>query len=93
MTEKAGQLGSSRRKVLLSLTGAAALAGGGLLFGGGDAAQAQTKVSKEQAQYQDSPKDGHQCDGCSFFEKPNACKVVEGDISPEGWCALWNKAA
>jgi hypothetical protein len=92
MTEKAGQIGPSRRKVLLSLTGAA-LAGGGVLLSRGRTARAQAKVSKEQVQYQDTPKDGRQCDGCSFFEKPNACKAVEGEISPQGWCAIWNPAA
>ena len=32
------------------------------------AARAQQKVSKELAQYQDSPKDDHKCSECSFFE-------------------------
>jgi len=21
-----------------------------------------------------------------LFEKPNACKVVAGEVSPDGWC-------
>jgi hypothetical protein len=91
MTQKAGQLCPSRRKLLLSAAWAAALAGGGVLFGG-KAVQAQQKVSKEQVQYQDSPKDGHKCSECIFFVEPNACKTVEGDISPDGWCQLWTKA-
>jgi len=62
-----------------------------MLFGG--TARAQQKISKELAQYQDSPKDDHKCAECTFFEKPNACTAVEGDISPDGWCQLWNKAA
>jgi len=41
--------------------------------------------------YQDSPKDGKQCDGCKLFIAPNACKTVDGAISPQGWCALWVK--
>jgi hypothetical protein len=77
----------------LSLFWAAAAANAATLFGGSHAVRAQQKVSKELAKYQDSPKDDQKCSDCSFFEKPNACKAVEGDISPEGWCQLWNKAA
>ena len=32
------------------------------------------------------------CKGCKLFEPPNACKSVEGVISPNGWCKLWIKA-
>ena len=90
-SETAETHGPSRRKMLLSLFWTAAAANAATLFGGG-AVRAQQKVSKELAQYQDSPKDGHKCAECSFFEKPNACKAVEGDISPDGWCQLWNQA-
>ena len=91
--ETAETHGPSRRNLLLSLFWTAALANAATLFGGGLEVRAQQKVSKELAQYQDSPKDGQKCAECSFFEKPNACKAVDGDISPEGWCQLWNKAA
>ena len=89
MTEKAGQPTPSRRKLLLSLTWATALAGTGMLFGGGETVQAQQKVSKDQAKYQDQPKGEQKCANCNFFVEPNACETVEGDISPEGWCQLW----
>jgi hypothetical protein len=23
---------------------------------------------------------------CTLFERPNACKVVEGEVSKDGWC-------
>jgi hypothetical protein len=90
MTQKAGQLCPSRRKLLLSMA-TAALAGG-LIFDGRKTVRAQQKVSKEIAKYQDSPKDGHKCSECTFFEPPKSCKAVEGDISPDGWCQLWTKA-
>lgn len=54
-----------------------------------DRATAQSKVSKETAKYQDSPKDGNKCSGCQFFQDPDACQLVEGPISPDGWCALY----
>ncbi|MGR9087755.1 MAG: high-potential iron-sulfur protein [Gammaproteobacteria bacterium] len=47
------------------------------------------KISKVQAQYQNQPKDDQKCGNCMHFIGPNACMVVEGDISPEGWCSLW----
>jgi hypothetical protein len=36
--------------------------------------------------YQDSPKGIQMCATCTLFEVPRSCKVVEGDISPNGWC-------
>jgi hypothetical protein len=44
------------------------------------------KLSKAQAQYQDSPKGIAMCSTCTLFVAPHACKVVDGDISPSGWC-------
>jgi hypothetical protein len=55
----------------------------------GSQAAAQQKVSQELAKYQATPKDKQRCDGCASFQAPNACKVVEGDISPSGWCQLF----
>lgn len=49
------------------------------------------KASKADAKYQDTPKDGQKCSACVYFQAPRACGVVEGDISPEGWCAMFNK--
>jgi hypothetical protein len=49
-------------------------------------AQAQQKMSKQEAEYQDSPKDIRMCATCTLFEAPKSCKVVEGDVSPNGWC-------
>lgn len=52
-------------------------------------ARAQAKVSKEAVDYQDHPKGGERCDNCTFFDPPDACALVEGRISPQGWCRLW----
>jgi len=49
-------------------------------------ALAAEKMSKAEAEYQDSPKDIRMCATCTLFEPPRACKVVEGDVSPTGWC-------
>jgi hypothetical protein len=47
---------------------------------------ARDKLSKQEAEYQDSPKDIRMCATCTLFEPPKSCKVVEGDVSPDGWC-------
>lgn len=49
------------------------------------------KVSKAQAKYQDKPKDKQQCAVCSNFVAPNSCNLVEGKISPNGWCSLFTQ--
>ena len=49
-------------------------------------ARAQDKIAQAQVQYQTTPKDGNKCSACVNFEAPNACKIVAGNISPEGWC-------
>jgi len=53
----------------------------------------QQKVPKETMKYQDKPNGSMQCDNCSQFVAPNSCKVVEGTISPSGYCIAWVKKA
>ena len=81
-----------RRRVLLM-----ALAGATLPFA--RAAAQQVKATKQAAQYQATPKDGHMCSQCQFYlaagSQPGAgmmgatCKVVEGAVSPMGWCQFF----
>ena len=70
-----------------------ALLGVGLAAAGGAicarAAAQQPKISKDQAKYQDKPKDQQRCDGCAHFLAPDSCKLVEGKINPSGWCTLY----
>ncbi len=50
------------------------------------------KVPQQAVQYQTEPKNGQKCDGClHFIAASNSCKLVEGQISPDGWCTLWTK--
>jgi hypothetical protein len=49
-------------------------------------AEASEKMTRQQAEYQDKPSGIYSCAMCTLFEKPNACKVVEGEISKDGWC-------
>jgi hypothetical protein len=54
-------------------------------------AVAQEKMSQADAKYQGTPKGDQRCDGCMLFQPPNACKVVQGEISLSGWCQLFVK--
>lgn len=55
---------------------------------------APAKVSQASVQYQTQPKGEQKCANCMhFIAESNTCKLVEGNISPEGWCTLWAKAA
>lgn len=52
------------------------------------------KLSKADARYQDSPSGDASCRNClHFLADSNTCKVVEGQVSPDGWCSLWAKSA
>ena len=55
---------------------------------------ATKKVAPASVQYQTQPKGEQKCGGCvHFIAESNACKLVDGQISPEGWCSLWAKKA
>jgi len=55
---------------------------------------AAAKVSQASVQYQTQPKGDQKCSLCQhFIAESNTCKLVEGQISPEGWCTLWAKKA
>jgi hypothetical protein len=51
---------------------------------------AQQKMSPADAEYQDKPKSGLTCAACSLFRPPRSCEVVQGDISPNGWCKFFD---
>jgi len=52
-------------------------------------AGAQQKISQADAKYQPQPKGPQRCDNCVNFQPPDACKFVQGAISPSGWCQLY----
>jgi hypothetical protein len=49
-------------------------------------AESADKMTRQQAQYQDTPNGIYSCGLCTLFERPNGCKVVEGEVSRDGWC-------
>jgi High potential iron-sulfur protein len=80
----------SRRDLL---KGVAVLAGAAVMR----RAQAQAKAPKAAMKYQDQPKGDAECSNCLQWipgKSPTAmgaCKVVEGPISPKGWCLAYVK--
>ncbi len=88
----------SRRKMLQS----SVLTLGALIASGTAARRALAntapKATKSAFQYQDKPKDGKKCVNCTLYiaaakaGAPGQCKVVEGDISPDGWCIAYVEA-
>jgi hypothetical protein len=77
----------SRRQMLRS---AAMTAGGvAVLFAAGSPAEA--KMSFQASGYQATPKGDQNCAGCSLFKSPSSCILVDGNISPNGWCRFYRK--
>ena len=73
---------TSRRNVMRAFAGGVSA---GLLPRIAPAA-ASEKMTRAQAEYQDAPNGIYSCGMCTLFERPNACKVVEGEVSKDGWC-------
>jgi hypothetical protein len=59
----------------------------------GSAAFADSKLSQTMAKYQATPKGADRCANCSLYESAGACKVVEGQVAPDGWCTLYVRKA
>ena len=82
----------SRKEALKQLIVLPALAG---LAVAGTSSIAEAKSSKSAMKYQDSPKGADKCSGCKLFipgksaKGKGTCKVVEGAISPNGWCVAY----
>jgi hypothetical protein len=74
----------SRRSLLQGSTAAV-----GFLATGRYPAEAQPKISKIAVNHQDHPDGDERCDNCIQFQPPDACKVVEGSISPQGFCRIF----
>ena len=91
MSDKSSITGTrvSRRNFLYT-----AAAGGGAMIGMtliGSPAAAATKIPQKTAHYQATPKGKARCDNCALWQAPSSCKIVDGTISPSGWCSLYKK--
>jgi hypothetical protein len=85
----------SRRRVVLaamSVSGAALLAG--VLESNAQQKPKATlkKRSKEAVGYRDEPYEGRTCAKCVLYSGNGECVLVEGEVSPNGWCLQWTPA-
>ena len=101
MKEINDSINESRRKLIrngITIAAVGAVAATGLLKTAPARAQAG-KASQAVAMYQPKPHGKDQCDNCIHFipgKTPTAkgtCKVVEGDIAPQGWCVMYARKA
>ena len=69
----------SRRNVMRA---AARLATAGL-WSGIAHAEASDEMTRQQAEYQDTPNGVYSCGLCTLFEPPAGCKVVEGEVAKD----------
>jgi hypothetical protein len=81
-------IGTSRRKIIRALAGALPAGFLSRVL----PATASEKMTRQQAEYQDKPNGIYSCSLCTLFEKPNHCKVVEGEVSEDGWCKAFAMA-
>ena len=50
------------------------------------------KRSKEAVGYRDEPYEGRTCAKCVLYVGYGECVLVEGEVSPNGWCLQWTPA-
>jgi hypothetical protein len=78
----------TRRLLLLRAVGALSAAAAAV------ATQAQPasstiKISKTAVAYQDHPQGDKECGRCLQFVAPGSCKMVDGVVSPQGFCRIF----
>lgn len=101
MKKTPDNLNESRRTLIrhvITVAAVGAVATTGLLKTTPARAQA-SKAPQAVAMYQPTPHGKDQCGNCIHFipgKTPTAigtCKVVEGNISPSGWCVMYARKA
>ena len=71
--------------------GAAATVGAAAIVAG-TVMPAEAKMAQKAAGYQETPaKDGSNCASCALFKAPSSCTLVDGTVSPNGWCRFYSK--
>jgi len=67
----------------------AAVGTGAIIGAAASPAAGSNKASQKAVQYQPIPKAGQRCAICKNFALPASCTLVDGPISPAGWCMLY----
>jgi len=47
------------------------------------------KRTREEVKYQNEPYLGRTCARCVFYQGHGVCVILEGAVSPNGWCTQW----
>ncbi len=82
----------SRKEALKAFIVLPALAGLAAL---GATSIAEAKAPKSQFKYQAKPHGSQKCSGCALYIPGKSktangqCKIVDGSISPNGWCTAY----
>jgi hypothetical protein len=81
--------GISRRRILRAGVAVLPLVIVGRALLPGRPAAAQQKATKQQVQYQESPKAGQECAKCLHFIAPDGCKLAQvthgAGVTPGNW--------
>ena len=51
------------------------------------------KITKLEANYVSQSSSRNICKDCDHYRYPNSCEIVEGFISPSGWCKYFSQTA
>lgn len=82
---------TQRRRWLLNVVGATAAIS--LVVKPVCAADSKSKkYTKERVGYRDEPYEGRSCSKCVLYAGEGDCAIVEGKVSPSGWCVQWTPA-
>lgn len=82
--------GALSRRGLLQRTVGAAGAAAAMVVGHTQPAAAAIKISKTAVAYQDHPQGDKRCGKCMQFQAPDGCKLVDGPVSPQGFCRIFS---
>jgi hypothetical protein len=63
-----------------------AVAAGSAVLLLGTVLPAVAKMAQKAAGYQEQANGDQSCSNCSLFSPPASCTLVDGTISPQGWC-------
>jgi hypothetical protein len=55
------------------------------------ASPAQAKMSQKVAEYQATSKNGENCANCALYRAPSSCTLIDGAVTPTGWCRFYSK--
>lgn len=86
--EAEGRGGALPRRAVLRQT-VGILSAAAVISAQAERAAATIKISQSAVAYQDHPQGDKRCGKCLQFQPPSTCRMVEGAISPQGFCRIF----